>query len=128
MPELSLAGAIEKDFVGWGPYLIGMDTDMELRTCATSWPSPRRAASRLQPSAGCTQLASLSRQIRDLEYEVGLPLLTRSVRGVEMTAAGRAFLEHARLALAQVEAAKEAALRAARPTKPTFVLGFLTGY
>ena len=75
-----------------------------------------------------TAQPSLSRQIRDLEYEVGVPLLTRSVRGVEMTAAGRAFLEHARLALAQVEAAKEAALRAARPTKPTFVLGFLTGY
>jgi LysR family hca operon transcriptional activator len=75
-----------------------------------------------------TAQPSLSRQIRDLEYEVGVPLLTRSVRGVEMTAAGRAFLEHARLALAQVEAAKEAALWAARPVKPTFVLGFLTGY
>ncbi|MCJ2048733.1 LysR family transcriptional regulator [Methylobacterium sp. J-070] len=75
-----------------------------------------------------TAQPSLSRQIRDLEYEIGVPLLTRSVRGVEMTAAGRAFLEHARLALAQVEAAKEAAVRAARPVKPTFVLGFLTGY
>ncbi|WP_322098525.1 LysR family transcriptional regulator [Methylobacterium planeticum] len=75
-----------------------------------------------------TAQPSLSRQIRDLEYEVGVPLLIRSVRGVAMTAAGHAFLEHARLALGQVEAAKEAALRAARPVKPTFVLGFLTGY
>src|SRR5271167_998967 len=74
-----------------------------------------------------TAQPSLSRQIRDLEYEVGVDLLTRSVRGVELTAAGWAFLEHARLALAQVEAAVEAARRAALPTKPSFALGFLTG-
>jgi Bacterial regulatory helix-turn-helix protein, lysR family len=34
-----------------------------------------------------TAQPSLSRQIRDLEYEVGAQLLTRSVRGVELTAA-----------------------------------------
>src|ERR1700760_2789324 len=75
-----------------------------------------------------TAQPSLSRQIRDLEHEVGVPLLNRSVRGVELTVAGRAFLEHARLALAQVQAAQEAARRAARPVKTAFVLGFLTGY
>jgi LysR family hca operon transcriptional activator len=74
-----------------------------------------------------TAQPSLSRQIRDLEDEVGTPLMTRSARGVELTAAGRAFLDHARLALAQVEAAGEAARRAARPAKPSFALGFLTG-
>jgi LysR family hca operon transcriptional activator len=74
-----------------------------------------------------TAQPSLSRQIRDLEYEVGVPLLTRSVQGVELTAAGRVFLDHARLALAQVEATVEAARRAAHPSKPTFALGFLTG-
>lgn len=74
-----------------------------------------------------TAQPSLSRQIRDLEYEVGTPLLTRSVRGIELTAAGRAFLDHARLALAQSEAAIEAARRAAQPVKPSFALGFLTG-
>jgi LysR family hca operon transcriptional activator len=73
-----------------------------------------------------TSQPSLSRQIRDLEAEVGVQLLIRSTRGVELTAAGRAFLEHARLALAQVEAAKKAA-RAAHPAKPAFALGFLTG-
>jgi LysR family hca operon transcriptional activator len=51
---------------------------------------------------------SLSRQIRDLELEVGAQLLIRSPRGIELTAAGRAFLDHARLALSQVEAAGEA--------------------
>jgi LysR family transcriptional regulator, hca operon transcriptional activator len=74
-----------------------------------------------------TAQPSLSRQIRDLEYEVGVTLMTRSARGIELTAAGRAFLEHARLALLQTEAAVEAARRAARPAKPSFALGFLTG-
>jgi LysR family hca operon transcriptional activator len=74
-----------------------------------------------------TAQPSLSRQIRDLEYEVGAPLLTRSAKGVELTQAGRAFLDHARLALAQVEAAGAAARRAAQPAKAAFALGFLTG-
>jgi LysR family hca operon transcriptional activator len=74
-----------------------------------------------------TSQPSLSRQIRDLEYEVGEALLTRSVSGVEMTPAGRAFLDHARLALAQVDAAVEAARQATRPAKMQFALGFLTG-
>lgn len=65
--------------------------------------------------------------MRDLEYEVGVPLMTRSTRGIELTAAGHAFLEHARLALAQTEAAVQAAQRAAQPAKPSFALGFLTG-
>jgi LysR family hca operon transcriptional activator len=56
-----------------------------------------------------------------------VPLLTRSVHGVELTAAGKAFYDHARLALVQVEAAREAARRAAQPEKPGFALGFLTG-
>jgi LysR family hca operon transcriptional activator len=74
-----------------------------------------------------TAQPSLSRQIRDLEYEVGVALMTRSARGIELTPAGRAFLEHARLALAQTQAAVEAARRAAQPAKPSFALGFLTG-
>jgi LysR family hca operon transcriptional activator len=74
-----------------------------------------------------TAQPSLSRQVRDLEYEVGVQLMRRSVHGIELTDAGRAFLDHARLALVQVEAATEAARRAAHPAKPTFALGFLTG-
>ena len=74
-----------------------------------------------------TAQPSLSRQIRDLEYEVGVQLMSRSVHGIELTAAGRAFLDHARLAVTQTEAAKEAARRAAQPARPTFALGFLTG-
>jgi DNA-binding transcriptional LysR family regulator len=74
-----------------------------------------------------TAQPSLSRQIRDLEYEVGVQLMSRSVHGIELTAAGRAFLDHARLALTQAEAAAEAARRAAQPAKPTFAMGFQTG-
>jgi LysR family hca operon transcriptional activator len=74
-----------------------------------------------------TAQPSLSRQMRDLEYEVGTQLMVRSARGIELTAAGRVFLDHARLALAQVEAGREGARRAAEPTKPSFALGFLTG-
>jgi LysR family hca operon transcriptional activator len=75
-----------------------------------------------------TSQPSLGRQIRDLEYQVGAELLSRSVRGVELTAAGKAFLDHARLALAQVDAAVEAARRAAQPAKKTFAIGFQTGH
>jgi LysR family hca operon transcriptional activator len=75
-----------------------------------------------------TSQPSLSRQIRDLEDQVGAELLSRSVQGVELTAAGKAFLDHARLALMQVEAAVEAARRAAQPLRKTFAIGFQTGH
>src|ERR1700690_155492 len=74
-----------------------------------------------------TAQPSLSRQIRDLELEVGVKLLERGARGIELTAAGRTFLDHARLALFQVEAASEAARRAAQSDKAAFVIGFLAG-
>src|SRR5580700_4223405 len=75
-----------------------------------------------------TSQPSLSRQIRDLESHVGAELLSRSVHGVELTAAGKAFLDYARLALAQVDAAVEAARRAAQPARKTFAIGFQTGH
>ena len=52
---------------------------------------------------------SLSRQIRDLEEAVGVPLLERSPRGVRLTDAGHAFLGEARTIL---KYANEAVLRA----------------
>src|SRR6202165_5285395 len=75
-----------------------------------------------------TSQPSLSRQIRDLEDEIGAQLLTRRARGIELTPAGRSFLDHARLVLSQVETAAEAARRVAHPAKPCFVMGFLTGH
>jgi LysR family hca operon transcriptional activator len=70
-----------------------------------------------------TSQPSLSRQIRDLEAEVGARLLTRRARGIELTPAGRAFLDHARVVLSQVEAAAEAARRVAHPATPCFAMG-----
>ena len=74
-----------------------------------------------------TAQPSLSRQIRDLEYEVGVQLMTRSVHGIELTAAGRAFLDHARLALTQAEAAAEAARRTTRESRTLLSSSRLAG-
>jgi LysR family hca operon transcriptional activator len=74
-----------------------------------------------------TAQPSLSRQIRDLELELGVKLLERKARGIELTTAGRVFLDHARLALMQIEVACEAARNTERPHKPGFGLGFLPG-
>src|ERR1700726_3243946 len=104
--NLGTAGAAEKDFVGWPPYPQRMGPPMELRhlryfiAVAEEGSLTFAAEKRLH-----TAQPSLSRQIRDLEYEVGVQLMSRSVHGIELTAAGKAFLDHARLALTQAEAA-----------------------
>jgi DNA-binding transcriptional LysR family regulator len=67
----------------------------------------------------------LSRQIRDLEREVGAPLFDRVARGVALTAAGRAFLPEARLTLAQAERAQRTAQRAARGEIGRLRVGFV---
>jgi LysR family transcriptional regulator, hca operon transcriptional activator len=75
-----------------------------------------------------TTQPSLSRQIRDLEDEVGTPLFVRGAKGVELTPAGRVFLDHARVMLSQAEAAVQSARQIAYPTKPSFALGFMIGH
>src|ERR1700689_5423197 len=116
--HLGSAGAAEQDFVSWGACLKDMEARMELRhlryfvAVAEEGSLTLAAEKRLH-----TAQPSLSRQIRDLEYEVGVQLMIRSVHGVELTAAGRAFLDHARLALTQAEAAAEAARGAAQPPR-----------
>lgn len=79
-----------------------------------------RAAARLH-----TAQPSFSQQIRDLEDEIGTPLLTRTKRRVALTEAGRAFLDEARLVLAQAQRAVEMARRAARIDEHKLVIGFL---
>lgn len=75
-----------------------------------------------------TTQPSLSRQIRDLEDEVGTPLFVRGTKGVELTPAGRVFLDHARVMLSQAETAIESARQIAHPKKPSFALGFMIGH
>lgn len=75
-----------------------------------------------------TTQPSLSRQIRDLEQEVGTPLFTRGAKGVELTAAGRVFLDHARVMLSQAEAAVQSARQTANPAVASLSLGFMIGH
>src|SRR5258708_8736395 len=70
-----------------------------------------------------TSQPSLSRQIRDLESQVGVELLSRSVRGVELTAAGKAFLDQARLVLMPADAALATARRSAAPASTPVTIG-----
>src|SRR6478736_3677110 len=62
---------------------------------------------------------ALSRQIRDLEDELGFSLLERTARSVRLTDAGRAFLDNARALLQNAEEAvtKARAIASAEPTE-----------
>jgi DNA-binding transcriptional LysR family regulator len=62
-----------------------------------------RAATRLHVSQ-----PPLSRQIRDLEEELGVALLERSAKAVKLTEAGRIFLVEAQAVLARADQAREA--------------------
>jgi DNA-binding transcriptional LysR family regulator len=78
-----------------------------------------RAAARL----GIAQ-PPLSQQIQALEKQVGVRLLQRLPRGVELTEAGRVFRDEARAALAQVEHAIDSAQRTARGEQGQLAVGF----
>src|SRR5580704_14519388 len=69
-----------------------------------------RAARRLRVAQ-----PALSRQIQDLEDEIGFKLFDRLPRGVKISAAGKSFLEDARRILQQVNEATTRAGHAASP-------------
>jgi LysR family transcriptional regulator, hca operon transcriptional activator len=120
---------LQDTLLSWHRCFAGMGAEMELRhlryfvAVAEAGGLTVAAQRKLH-----TSQPSLSRQIRDLEEEVGAQLLTRRARGIELTPAGQAFLDHARAVLSQAEAATEAARRIAHPAKPCFAMGFLTGH
>ncbi|NOK21151.1 LysR family transcriptional regulator [Corallococcus carmarthensis] len=82
----------------------------------------RRAAERLHVSQ-----SPLSRQMRDLEEEMGVELFEPEGRGIKLTAAGKAFAERARSILASVDAAIDEAKGVAEGRLGTVVIGFETG-
>jgi DNA-binding transcriptional LysR family regulator len=67
---------------------------------------------------------ALSRQIQDLEEEVGFKLFERLPRGVKLSAAGKLFLEDARRILQEVSGAAARAARVARGLSGTLRVGF----
>src|SRR4030088_1556010 len=81
-----------------------------------------RAAARLHIAQ-----QALSKQIRELEENVGAQLLQRSTRKVELTPAGAAFLKAAHAALAAFDDGVQDARRLARGDAGTLRLGYVVG-
>jgi len=67
---------------------------------------------------------ALSRQIRDLEDELGFLLLERSAKSVRLTEAGRTFLNEARAVLRRADDAVNAAKAVATGTKGELHVGY----
>jgi DNA-binding transcriptional LysR family regulator len=91
-------------------YFVGVAEDMNFS----------RAAERLHVAQ-----SALSRQIQDLEGEVGVQLFVRDKRGIVLTAAGKAFLDDARRLVAQSQQAIETARRAARGEVGRLDIGYI---
>ena len=79
-----------------------------------------RAAKRLRIAQ-----PALSRQIQDLERELGFALFDRLPRGVKLSAAGKLFLDDARRILEHVDEAKLRAERVASGKAGTLRMGFV---
>jgi DNA-binding transcriptional LysR family regulator len=79
-----------------------------------------RAAERLSISQ-----PPLSQQIQRLEKELGVQLFARTKRNVELTEAGKIFLEQARQTLTQADVAVKTAKRAGRGEIGRLVVGFV---
>ena len=78
---------------------------------------------RASRSVGVAQPA-LSRQIKDLENEIGFKLFDRMPRGVRLSSAGELFMADARRILQEVGEATARAARVARGQSGTLRIGF----
>ncbi|ASR35992.1 LysR family transcriptional regulator [Prauserella marina] len=85
-----------------------------------------RSMSRAAEQLHLTQ-PSLSRQIRQLEQELGVVLFERTTTGTALTPGGAAFYHHARLLLRLAEASREAAHSAGEATREVVDLGIPPG-
>jgi len=107
------------------PYLLGIE--MELRhlryiIAVAEEGHITRAAERLG-----MQQPPLSRQIKAIEREIAVQLFRRKPRGVELTDAGRAFLDGARAMLGKLDHTLESTRRAARGEQGRISVGFTDG-
>ena len=123
MPPMS-RGALDASNTSLLSNRCSYDIDMELRhlryfVAVGEEQHYGRAAARLRVAQ-----PALSRQIQDLEREIGFQLFDRLPRGVRLNAAGRALLEDARLILQQVNEATIRAGRVARGLAGTLRVGF----
>ncbi|MGD1908344.1 MAG: LysR family transcriptional regulator [Leptolyngbyaceae cyanobacterium] len=101
-----------------------MTTDIELRqlryfVVVAEELNFTRAAERLQIAQ-----PPLSRQIQNLEKSLGLTLLERTNRRVELTAAGQVFFSECRQILSHVDRSVRATQRAARGETGQLIVGF----
>jgi DNA-binding transcriptional LysR family regulator len=80
-----------------------------------------RASARLRISQ-----PAVSRQIKDLEDELGTPLFMRAKTGMHLTRAGTAFLAHARDLLRRANSAVEELQQFSKPAKAELVIGVIT--
>ena len=69
---------------------------------------------------------ALGQQISALEHDVGARLFDRSSRGLTLTEAGKAFLEHAKVLLADVERARASVRESSRVPAGDVVIGLPT--
>ena len=67
----------------------------------------------------------LSRQIQQLEEDLGVSLLDREARPLKLTAAGRIFLEQATQILGKVDCLEELVKGSRHQQRPRFVIGFV---
>src|SRR2546421_11004510 len=81
-----------------------------------------RAAERLG-----MQQPPLSRQIKAIEREMDVQLLRRHARGVELTDAGRCFLDDALAILAHLDRAFDMAKRTSRGEQGRISVGYTSG-
>ncbi len=71
--------------------------------------------------------SAISEQVRDLEDELGVPLIDRAQHRTRLTAHGVLFLEEARRTLTAADRAVEVAQRSLRGEIGTLVIGFFVG-